>query len=210
MVETDTITAWIPFDGSTHATGCMGYIPGSHAVGLQAFVNIFKPEDAIEILKMPQIKDTPPVYVEVPRGGVAVPSWADGAYGEANSGSQTRRVHTMIFFRDGSTRKNHFPHDSVERYHVEIGAKIDSPVTPIAWPRAAGDLARAARRANLRAIRKGGAARRVSRQKAAAPTASCQPAAGRGRRRTTSFRASGYKGRLRCHRRRHDPKISWS
>ena len=27
-----------------------------------------------------------------------------------------------------STRKNHFPHDSVERYHVEIGAPIDSPV----------------------------------------------------------------------------------
>ncbi|HYR79863.1 MAG TPA: phytanoyl-CoA dioxygenase family protein, partial [Candidatus Dormibacteraeota bacterium] len=43
MEETDTITAWIPFDGSTHATGCMGYIPGSHAVGLRAFVNIFKP-----------------------------------------------------------------------------------------------------------------------------------------------------------------------
>ena len=35
MVETDTITAWIPFDGSTHATGCMGYVPGSHAVGLK-------------------------------------------------------------------------------------------------------------------------------------------------------------------------------
>jgi hypothetical protein len=56
---------------------------------------------------------------------------------KANSGSQTRRVHTMIFFRDGSTRKNNFPHDSVERYHIEIGAPIDSPVTPIAWPRAA-------------------------------------------------------------------------
>ena len=51
MVETDTITAWIPFDGSTHATGCMGYIPGSHAVGLRAFVNIFKPEDALETIQ---------------------------------------------------------------------------------------------------------------------------------------------------------------
>jgi hypothetical protein len=38
------------------------------------------------------------------------------------------------------TRKNNFPDDSVERYHIEIGAPIDSPVTPIAWPRAAGDL----------------------------------------------------------------------
>lgn len=140
MVETDTITAWIPFDGSTHATGCMGYVPGSHAVGLQAFVNIFKPEDAIEILKMPEIKDTPPVWVEVPRGGVAFHHGLTVHMAKPNSGLRTRRVHTMIFFRDGSTRKNNFPHDSVERYHVEIGAAIDSPVTPIAWPRAAGDL----------------------------------------------------------------------
>jgi hypothetical protein len=28
----------------------------------------------------------------------------------------------------------------VERYGIKIGDPIDSPVTPIAWPRAAGDL----------------------------------------------------------------------
>ena len=49
-------------------------------------------------------------------------------------------MHTMIFFRDGSTRSTSFPHDSVERYGIKIGEPIDSPVTPIAWPRAAGDL----------------------------------------------------------------------
>ena len=140
MNETDTITAWIPFDGSTHATGCMGYVPGSHAVGLREFVNIFKPEDALEILKMPQIKDTPPVWVEVPRGGVAFHHGLTVHMAKPNLGARTRRVHTMIFFRDGSTRKNNFPHDSVERYHIALGAPIDSPVTPIAWPRAAGDL----------------------------------------------------------------------
>ena len=140
MNETDTITAWIPFDGSTHATGCMGYIPGSHAVGLREFVNIFKPEDALEVLKMPEIKDTPPVWVEVPRGGVAFHHGLTVHMAKANSSAATRRVHTMIFFRDGSTRNTRFPHDSVERYKIKIGAPIDSPVTPIAWPREAGDL----------------------------------------------------------------------
>jgi len=140
MEETDTITAWIPFDGSTHATGCMGYIPGSHAVGLRAFVNIFKPEDALNILQMPEIKDTPPVWVEVPRGGVAFHHGLTVHMAKPNSGTQTRRVHTMIFFRDGSTRNTRFPHDSVERYKIKIGAPIDSPVTPIAWPRAPGSI----------------------------------------------------------------------
>ena len=41
IVETDTITAWIPFDGSTFETGAMGYLPGSHRLGLREFVDIF-------------------------------------------------------------------------------------------------------------------------------------------------------------------------
>ena len=41
IVETNTITAWIPFDGSTLESGAMGYLPGSHRLGLREFVNIF-------------------------------------------------------------------------------------------------------------------------------------------------------------------------
>ena len=33
IVETNTITAWIPFDGSTLESGAMGYLPGSHRLG---------------------------------------------------------------------------------------------------------------------------------------------------------------------------------
>ncbi len=41
IVETNTITAWIPFDGSTLESGAMGYLPGSHRLGVREFVNIF-------------------------------------------------------------------------------------------------------------------------------------------------------------------------
>ncbi len=41
IVETNTVTAWIPFDGSTLESGAMGYLPGSHRLGLREFVNIF-------------------------------------------------------------------------------------------------------------------------------------------------------------------------
>ena len=140
MKETDTITAWIPFDGSTLATGCMGYIPGSHTIGLREFVNIFRPEAAIEILKLPQLKDAKPVWVEVPRGGVTFHHGLTVHLAKPNLSTSTRRVHTIIFFRDGSTRSTAFPHDSVERFKIKIGDPIASPVTPIAWPRAAGDL----------------------------------------------------------------------
>ncbi len=47
--ETASITAWIPFQGSTLASGAMGYLPGSHLVGMRKFVNIFfgEPEDIL-------------------------------------------------------------------------------------------------------------------------------------------------------------------
>jgi ectoine hydroxylase-related dioxygenase (phytanoyl-CoA dioxygenase family) len=140
MKETDTITAWIPFDGSTLATGAMAYIPGSHAIGLKKFVNIFKPEEAIDILSELEFKDIAPVWVEVPRRGVAFHHGLTVHLAKPNIGTRTRRVHTMIFFRDGSTRSTPFPHDSVERYGIKLGSPIDSPVTPIAWPRTIGDL----------------------------------------------------------------------
>jgi ectoine hydroxylase-related dioxygenase (phytanoyl-CoA dioxygenase family) len=33
IAETDTVTAWVPFDGSTFESGAMGYVPGSHQLG---------------------------------------------------------------------------------------------------------------------------------------------------------------------------------
>ena len=70
IAETDTLTAWIPFDGSSLERGAMGYVPGSHKFGVRKFVNIFfgKPED---LLASPDARGVEPVFVEVPRGAVA-------------------------------------------------------------------------------------------------------------------------------------------
>src|ERR1017187_2878945 len=70
IAETDTITAWIPLEGSTLESGAMGYLPGSHLLGIRKFVNIFsgQPED---VLASDALRDIAPVYVEVPRCGVA-------------------------------------------------------------------------------------------------------------------------------------------
>ena len=56
---------------------------------------------------------------------------------------QTRRVHTAIYFADGSTRGSTHRHPCVDRPGIEVGQVIDSDVTPIAWPRQRGDLPQA-------------------------------------------------------------------
>jgi len=141
IVETDTITAWIPFDGSTLANGAMGYLPGSHRLGLREFVDIFTGAGEDDPLARRELEDIEPVWVEVPPGSVAFHHGLTFHLAKPNTTGTVRRVHTAIYFADGSTRgEGRFPHPSVERAGIEVGAVIASDVTPIAWPRAEGDL----------------------------------------------------------------------
>jgi ectoine hydroxylase-related dioxygenase (phytanoyl-CoA dioxygenase family) len=139
IAETDTITAWIPFDGSTTQNGAMGYVPGSHRLGIRKFVNIFTgpPEDT---LGLDGLNERAPVYLEVPPGAVAFHHGLTFHLAGPNTTDRPRRVHTAIYFRDGSTRGSAQPHPSTDRAGIAVGAVIDSDVTPIAWPRPAGDL----------------------------------------------------------------------
>jgi hypothetical protein len=137
--ETDTVTAWIPFDGAEEGSGLMGFVPGSHRLGLRRFVNIFfgTPE---EILAHPALEGRQPVFVAVPRGGVLFHHGLTVHLAHANESARTRRVHTAIYFRDGSTRAEKGVHPSVDRNGIRPGEVIAGDATPIVWPRAAGDL----------------------------------------------------------------------
>lgn len=136
MKETNSITAWIPFVQSTLENGALGYLPGSHSIGMRKFVNIFfgEPQD---ILAEPEIKDIEPVFLEVPPGAVAFHHGLTVHLAGANNTDVDRAVHTVIYFADGNTRGYPFPHFSVDRGGIEVGQKIDSDATPIAWPRPA-------------------------------------------------------------------------
>ncbi len=140
MDEIDTLSAWITFDGSTRENGCMAYVPGSHRVGVRKFVNIFTADEKVKILEEPAIAALPPAYVEVPRGSVAFHHGLTVHLAGPNRSNRTRRVHTMIYFRDGATRTKPHVHPSVDRPGIKIGEAIDSGLTPLVWPRAAGDL----------------------------------------------------------------------
>jgi ectoine hydroxylase-related dioxygenase (phytanoyl-CoA dioxygenase family) len=139
IAETDTITAWIPFDGSTLDSGAMGYLPGSHQLGLRTFVNIFTGSDE-DPLAMDALRHIDPVYVEVPVGAVAFHHGLTFHLARPNVTDRVRRVHTAIYFGDGSVRGSEHPHPSVDRGGIAVGEVIDSDVTPIAWPRAPGAL----------------------------------------------------------------------
>jgi len=140
IVETDTITAWIPFDGSTRSNGTMGYLPGSHRLGLFEFVDIFTGTGKNPLARR-ELEQIGPVWVEVPAGSVAFHHGLTFHLAKPNTTGSIRRVHTAIYFADGSTRgEGPYPHPSVERAGIALGAMIASDVTPLAWPLPGGDV----------------------------------------------------------------------
>ncbi len=133
--EPRALTAWIPFEGSTLDSGAMGYVPGSHRLGLRRFVNIFRAEPE-DLLTQPELDGRAPVFVEVPKGGVAFHHALTAHLARPNRTDRARAVHTAIFFADGCHRlAKEQPHPAVDRAEIPLGAVIDSDVTPIAWPR---------------------------------------------------------------------------
>ncbi|MCZ6785004.1 MAG: phytanoyl-CoA dioxygenase family protein [Proteobacteria bacterium] len=139
--ETENVSAWIPFAGSTLDGGAMGYVPGSHRFGVRKFVNIFTDPEPYDLVGGPESRGVEPVFVEVPPGSVAFHHALTFHVSKPNKTDRMRRVHTMIFFADGATRgKKGPPHFAVDRAKIPVGEPIRSDVTPIAWPRGEGEF----------------------------------------------------------------------
>ncbi len=139
ITETRTITAWIPFGPIDDEIGPMGYLPGSHRRGLRKFVNIFFGE-APDLLADPKLEGLEPVFPKVPGGAIAFHHGLTVHLAKPNRSRRMRRVHTAIFFADGSTRSARGAHPSVDRTEVRVGVPIRSDATPVAWPLEPGNL----------------------------------------------------------------------
>lgn len=140
LAETNTITAWIAFDGADLETGCLGFVPGSHRFGVTTFANIFT-EGGFDLERGPEARGVAPRFSPVRAGDVSFHHGLTIHLATSNRSARTRRVHTMIYFADGTTRKrSRQRHPCVDRAGIAPGAPVRSDVTPIVWPRAAGDL----------------------------------------------------------------------
>ena len=133
--ETNTITAWIPMVPITKRNGQMGFFVGSHKIKEEKFLNIFKGKvDQKEIEGLPQIKGLKPEFVSLDIGDVSFHHGLTFHTAKPNITQKDRPVFTIIFFEDGSTRKNDQFHFSVDRAKIGIGDEIKSDVTPLAFP----------------------------------------------------------------------------
>ena len=132
IAETDTVTAWIPLCDVDDASGCMGYVPGSHS-GQAEFIDIFNSPGAGKALEA-KFAATPPQYVPCAAGDVIFHHGYTVHMAKANRSPRTRRIYTAIYFRDGCTRGGTRAHPSVDRDGIAVGQVINGRATPIVWP----------------------------------------------------------------------------
>jgi len=137
IAEPDALTAWIPLVEIDEKMGCMGYIPGSHKGGVE-FIDVFRTPGAGHAFEARQTK--PANFIACKPGDVIFHHARTVHAAKPNRSGQVRRVHTVIYFKDGSTRANDRPHYSLDRDQIAVGAKIDGRATPIVWPLPGGRL----------------------------------------------------------------------
>ena len=67
--SSDGVSIWIPIHGSTYEDGTLGFIPGSHRLGLKERIDIVN-EKEHHLLTHPKLVGMEPHFVEVPAGSI--------------------------------------------------------------------------------------------------------------------------------------------
>ena len=133
--ETKTITAWIPLCDIDETNGQLGFYSGSHKIKDKKFINIFTGKvDENNFLETANVSPDQISYQVMKEGDVSFHHGLTFLRAKSNISNYDRLVHTAIFFADGCTRGDDKFHFSVDRSNIKVGEKIDSDVTPIAFP----------------------------------------------------------------------------
>jgi len=138
----ELVSAWIPFDGVQHGGGIMGYVQGSHRMGIDQFVDIgqLRGGDPYDLLQDSRVVSKPLIWVEAPKGSVIFHHACTIHTAEPNDTNETRRVFTMVYIADGCHRTGDGSSFSLDRDKIKEGDLIAGPSFPVAWPRAGNDL----------------------------------------------------------------------
>ena len=133
--EAKTITAWIPLCDVDQTNGQLGFYPGSHKLSDKKFIDSFSGKvSEKEFLETSNLKSDEISYQELKAGDVSFHHGLTFHRAKPNLSNKDRIVHTAIFFADGSTRGDDKFHFSVDRPEIKVGQKIESDVTPLAYP----------------------------------------------------------------------------
>ena len=128
--SSDGVSVWIPIHGSTYEGGTLGFIPGSHRLGLKERIDIVHEKDD-RLLTHPKLMDMEPHFVEVPAGSIVLHHPLTVHLSSPNISDKERMVYSVVYFRDGMRRSTKGRHFIVDEDGIKPGERIDGMRTPL-------------------------------------------------------------------------------
>ncbi len=129
------VSAWVALSDTNRQNGAMAYVPGSHKAGRLQVVDITHQSEPYDILTDPALAGQRPQLVEAKAGTVIFHHGYSVHLAGANNSDRVRRAMTMVYIADGAIRLKDWPVFGLDRDNVAVGAVIEGPGLPIAWPR---------------------------------------------------------------------------
>lgn len=124
------VSVWIPINGSTYEGGTLGFIPGSHHLGLKERIDIVN-EREHNLLTHPTLVGIKPHFVEVPAGSIVLHHPLTVHLSSPNISDKERMVYSVVYFCDGMRRSAVGKHFIVDEDGIKPGERIDGERTPL-------------------------------------------------------------------------------
>ena len=124
------ISVWIPIHGSTYESGTLGFIPGSHRLGLKERIDIVN-EKEHRLLTHPKLRGMEPHFVEVPVGSIVLHHPLTVHLSSPNISDKERMVYSVVYFCDRMRRSAKGKHFIVDEDGIKPGERIDGVRTPL-------------------------------------------------------------------------------
>jgi ectoine hydroxylase-related dioxygenase (phytanoyl-CoA dioxygenase family) len=137
-VRGNLLTAWIALDDVTQESGALAYVPGSHAVGPSSWLDLVTGRQWTAAEQ--ELINRPPVFVPVRAGSVLFHHSCTFHLSAPNQTERRRRAFAIAYAADGAKRSLHLPYPILDWDGIAVGAPLDGPRNPVAWPRTDGAL----------------------------------------------------------------------
>jgi len=128
MHTPNTTTIWIALDDVPVERGCLYFLPGTHQIGLEEYVDIFRSPHIPE-----RLRDIPQVDLPLKAGDATFHSGLTFHGARANQTDRMREAMTIIYFEDGTrfdaSDARNATHKSCDG--LTNGEKIETRYTPV-------------------------------------------------------------------------------
>jgi phytanoyl-CoA hydroxylase len=131
LAESTNVTCWIALDDVPLNAGGMAFIPGSHNLKFEKWIELDAPEDLLKFA--PNAKKRTPVRYALRAGDATFHNGLTFHSAAPNKTKKPRKGFAIIYLADGTTFNGKNEHGIAMRSNFTIGKPVDGPLTPILW-----------------------------------------------------------------------------